>query len=249
MTSSQNGRVAVPLFLALAFTLSLSGQALSNDVPSPSLPLQAGVHRWIDGVTIPTVKSSPFSGKLEIVATQQLQDGTNITIKTINMIGRDEHGRTHNEARETIKGTETRDPKISFISIYDPATRMRTVLYPGEHIARVSEVKPSRPTPVPAGNAQPANKREDLGDDTIEGFAAHGMRVTTTYPVGAVGNDRPFDVINETWFSKDLEMTILIRRNDPRYGNQTLRLTEISRSADSALFDVPADYKIVNESR
>lgn len=249
MASSKNNLTRAFLFLfSLIPAGHLCGQALSNDVASPALPPQAGVHRWIDGVTIPSARSSPFSAKVEIEAKQQLQDGTTVTSKTINIIGRDEHGRTHNEAREVINGAEAREPKISFISIYDPNTKTRTVVYPGEQLARVAEVKPPRPARTSPGSTQPTSKREDLGDEAMEGFSAHGIRVTTTYAAGAVGNDRPFEVIDEIWYSKDLEMTLLIRRSDPRYGNQVVRVTEITRSPDNALFEVPAGYKIVNEN-
>jgi hypothetical protein len=44
-------------------------------------------------------------------------------------------------------------------------------------------------------------------------------------------------------------MTLLIVGNDPRYGTQTVRVTDINRIPAPALFEVPADYKVVNESK
>jgi hypothetical protein len=250
MSSPKIGHILAAISLVLMFAAQVSqvyGQALSNEAGSPALPLQAGVHEWVDGVSIPTAKNSPFSARVEIEASQSLPDGTTISHKTMNIIGRDHNGRTHNEGRTLVNGTETREPKISFISIYDADTRTRTVLYPDQHLARVSEVRASAPT-TPRPSVTPASKNEDLGDQMIEGVEAHGRRITTTYPAGAVGNDRPFDVVNEFWFSKELEMTLLIRRTDPRYGTQTVRVTNINRSPDPALFAVPAGYKVVNES-
>lgn len=246
MLRPKNIGVLITPTLIVALAAQVYGQSLSNEAAAPGLPPQAGVHRWIDGVTVPASKGNPFSAKVEIEATQQLQDGTTITSETFNIVGRDASGRTHNEARSSIKGTA--EPKISFISIYDPGTRTRTVLYPAEHLARVSEVKGTHPS-ASQEDRLPGGKTEDLGDQTIEGFQARGMRTITTYPAGAVGNDKPFDVVTETWYSKDLEMTLLIRRNDPRYGSQTVRVTEINQTPDSALFEVPADYKIVNETK
>src|SRR5262249_23931137 len=107
--------------------------------------------------------------------------------------------------------------------------------------------------PQPVANSQPAEgpetTKEDLGDQSLDGFQAHGTRTTISYPTGMVGNDQRFSVVIETWFSKELQMTLLIVRSDPRYGTQTLRATDINRSPAPALFAVPADYKVVNESK
>ena len=54
----------------------------------------------------------------------------------------------------------------------------------------------------------------------------------------------------ERWYSKDLQLIILSKHSDPRFGEQTYRLTNIKRSEpDSSLFSLPADYTIVNERK
>ena len=66
------------------------------------------------------------------------------------------------------------------------------------------------------------------------------------YPAGAFGNDRPVTVIRETWRSTELKVMILSKNSDPRSGETTTKLTNISRAEpDPALFQIPADYKIV----
>ncbi len=251
VTTPKSSRPFLVLALALAFASQASGQALSNQPGAPALPLQAGVHQWIDGVSISTAKGLPFSAKVEIDGKQVLADGTMISHKTINIIGRDSSGRTRSEGRELVMGTDTREPKISFISIYDPVARTRTVLYPDQHVARVSGLEQAARSTTPAtqNSEHPTSRSDDLGNRTIEGVEARGIRTTTTYPIGAVGNDRAFDVVHETWYSQDLQMTLLVVRNDPRYGIQTVRLTDLNRSPDPLLFEVPADYKVINESK
>ncbi|MGH7970771.1 MAG: hypothetical protein ACREIC_18785, partial [Limisphaerales bacterium] len=44
-------------------------------------------------------------------------------------------------------------------------------------------------------------KTEDLGQQTIEGVIAQGHRTTTTIPAGQMGNERPIEIVNETWYS------------------------------------------------
>lgn len=100
--------------------------------------------------------------------------------------------------------------------------------------------------PLPARRAAEPSKPEDLGTQTIEGLLVEGTRVTTVIPTGAQGNDQPMKMIREVWFSKDLQLTVLMKMSSPLTGEQTTRLTDISRDEpDPALFQVPADYTMV----
>jgi hypothetical protein len=54
-------------------------------------------------------------------------------------------------------------------------------------------------------------------------------------------------VITETWRSPELQTTLLLKISDPRSGETTIRLTDISRSEpDPSLFQVPAGYEITD---
>ncbi|HLI83001.1 MAG TPA: hypothetical protein VKV17_03735 [Bryobacteraceae bacterium] len=108
-----------------------------------------------------------------------------------------------------------------------------------------------RPLPALAADVQrPEQSDEKLAPQIIEGVLAEGMRHTTTYPVGSQGNDRPFSVTYETWTSPDLKgLTVLSKMNDPRSGENTTRLTNISRDEpDPGLFQPPPDYQVVDET-
>jgi len=86
---------------------------------------------------------------------------------------------------------------------------------------------------------------EQLGKQMIEGVECEGTRTVTTIPVGAIGNERPIETVGETWYSLELRMMILSKRSDPRFGESTYRVTNISRSEpDAALFQVPPDYVV-----
>lgn len=96
----------------------------------------------------------------------------------------------------------------------------------------------------PAGNQTPP-KIESLGNQEIEGVQAEGKRVTETIPAGKIGNERPIDIVNETWYSPELQLTVMSKHSDPRTGDVTYKLTNIDRSEPPAtLFQVPADYKL-----
>ncbi len=92
-----------------------------------------------------------------------------------------------------------------------------------------------------------ADKPESLGTQNIEGVTAEGTRTTSTIPTGAIGNDRPLQIVNERWFSPDLQMVVQSRFSDPRTGEETFHLTNISRGEPAAyLFQVPAGYQVLN---
>ena len=89
-------------------------------------------------------------------------------------------------------------------------------------------------------------KEESLGQKVIEGVMADGKRVTTVLPAGAIGNQQPITVQTEQWFSPDLEILLMTRHIDPRSGDTTYSVTNIIRAEpQGALFDVPADYTIL----
>jgi hypothetical protein len=89
--------------------------------------------------------------------------------------------------------------------------------------------------------------QESLGRQTIEGVQAEGSRTTVTIPAGAIGNERPIQVVSERWYSPELQTLVMTRHSDPRFGETTYRLTNVSRSEpDHSLFEVPAGYKITD---
>lgn len=102
---------------------------------------------------------------------------------------------------------------------------------------------------VSVAYGNPANiKSEQLGTRDFEGVTAEGTRTVTTIPANAIGNERPIEIVYERWYSKDLQMIVYSKQSDPRFGEQTYRLTNISRSEpDRSLFILPTDYKIVSE--
>ncbi len=88
-------------------------------------------------------------------------------------------------------------------------------------------------------------KHEDLGTQTIEGVSAQGKRETVTIPAGQIGNERPIEIVSETWFSPELHTMVLRKHSDPRQGESTYRLTDIKRNEpDASLFQPPAGTKV-----
>jgi len=110
---------------------------------------------------------------------------------------------------------------------------------------------PTATTPVskqPRRTTEPKNQTtEDLGFQNQNGVLAQGTRTTLTIPQGQIGNNRDIHVVNERWYSKDLQMMVKSVNSDPRFGVTTYELTNISQNApDPTLFLIPTGYTITD---
>jgi hypothetical protein len=86
---------------------------------------------------------------------------------------------------------------------------------------------------------------EDLGTQNMEGLQVTGVRTTRAIPAGEIGNEKPMVIVTEVWTSPDLKTVVYSKRSDPRMGEQTFKLTNITRAEpDAWLFTVPADFKV-----
>ncbi|MEO5860398.1 MAG: hypothetical protein ABIR33_15795 [Pyrinomonadaceae bacterium] len=92
------------------------------------------------------------------------------------------------------------------------------------------------------------SKSEELGTRDFEGVSAEGTRRVTTIPEGAIGNERSIEIVYESWYSKELGLVVYSKHSDPRFGEQTYRVTNIVRAEpDPSLFTVPHGYRVLAE--
>jgi hypothetical protein len=88
-------------------------------------------------------------------------------------------------------------------------------------------------------------KKESLGTQMFEGVAADGTRTTMTIAAGAIGNERPIDIVTETWYSNQLHATVMTKTTDPRSGETVYSLKNIKLAEPAGtLFQVPSDYSV-----
>jgi len=213
------------------------------------------------------VTGAPYSADDKTESVQTLADGTHITNTTTTRLYRDSEGRTRREMTLPSFGKETQPHTM--ITISDPVAGTSYSLDPETKTAHkmaavAAEARPRVEASVahlpdgvtmnPQAGIQifksahmvsPAAKREDLGANVMEGVSVVGTRETSTIEAGAMGNDRPITITSERWFSPDLKMEVKSVRNDPRTGETTHTVSNISRTEPNAsLFQVPADYKV-----
>jgi hypothetical protein len=217
-----------------------------------------------------TVTGAPYSAQAVTETTQVLADGNRISRKSSSTLVRDSTGRTRREQTLNFVGPwSVEGNEGSTVWINDPVSGTRYELDPKAKTAVKATLRPNLDRTLNQEvemKVKQAREREELaksqggqvrvkvplntanteslGSKIIEGVQADGTRHTETIPAGAIGNDKPIEIINETWFSSELQTVVMSKHSDPRSGDVIYTLTNIQRSEpDPSLFQVPPDYK------
>jgi hypothetical protein len=199
------------------------------------------------GVSNKVVTGAPYSAQAVTQFTQTLANGDHIQRTTTASIARDSQGRTRTDRSMAAVGALAgRDGQERAIVIHDPVAGMSYALDPASKTARSTPIPTARQNPnFRAQREMSSAKTEDLGTQVIQGVSAQGKRVTRVIPAGKEGNEKDIDIVTETWYSPDLQVLVMSKTSDPRFGDSTYQLNSISRAEpDPALFAVPSDYTV-----
>ena len=233
-------------------------------LPGPSVSCQTStVAGTVALGRVRSVVDEPFSAQWTTTRVQTLEDGTQITLIEKEVRVRDRQGRVRVERYAGASGpagSESASGNSAMpvsVEIVDPVGGQMIRLDPHSKTARVTQFSDqplsstramSPPLPViapPAVHPLPRPQFEQLGTQPINGVDATGTRITQVIPAGTQGNDRDLTVVHETWFSPELKVDLLIKQSDPRSGEATTEVQNLTLDEpDPALFQIPADYKI-----
>jgi hypothetical protein len=214
-----------------------------------------------DGQTGP-VQSKPFSAIEVRHVVQTLADGTQVNQTETTTSYRDPQGRMRAEHPDRVL---IYDPVAGFVYVLDARTKTyrKTPITDRTASTTVAATKSgtwvatAKSLPPAAGdvnvrrmhahdNAPPVI--EDIPPQVVNGIRSKGSRVTMTIPKGTFGNDRDIKIVNERWYSDDLQVLMKSTNSDPRFGVTTYELTNIVQSPPNpALFQVPTDYTLSAE--
>jgi len=204
------------------------------------------------------VTGAPFTATAVGESNRMLADGTKISQKVQSTVYRDAQGRVRKETTLPAIGplAASGSPK-SLVFIHDPVADAGYILDVNKKIAHKLPQRPKKTADANpaeadtpgmgwAGHPGGANMtKESLGSQTINGVLAEGTRYTRTIPAGHMGNDKAVTIVNEEWYSPDLQMIVQSKRSDPFIGDSTYNVTNIQRTAPNAsLFTVPSDYTV-----
>jgi hypothetical protein len=246
------------IFVFLAF-ISCAPSSGAQESATQNPPPYRGVQTHVDGVFVTPIANVPLTAVAELESTQVLDDGSSVGKKTFNNIARDSQGRIYNERRSMVPAASNATPELISFHIFDPTTRLNSFLSPDTHLAHQS-VFQERETLAQAGTVAQGQgsvvavnhsgyQEQDLGTQSMENVVVHGTRKTRTVSAAASGTGRPVTVTDEYWYSDELRLNMLVKHDDPRTGQQTVTITRVDRSEPpAATFEIPADYKIVDDT-
>lgn len=251
------------LIIGAALLMTAALHAQDGAIPQPPPP----GHGWAGaggpigpgpfgfGHRAKVVTGAPYSADVSNQSVQTLTDGNTITRSTTGHVARDSQGRMYSQ--ETITGGPfAQSGPVTITSISDPVAGYAYQLnsFTKTAVRRVLKAPPASAAQngkESRGNGQfglhdSANVvTNDLGTQNIGGVSAQGKSVTHTIPAGTIGNAQPIVSTNEVWYSPDLQIPVLAKRNDLRMGQSTYTVTNIQRAEPSAsLFQVPSDYTV-----
>ncbi|HEX7956142.1 MAG TPA: hypothetical protein VF508_04315 [Pyrinomonadaceae bacterium] len=221
------------------------------------------------------VKGSPFTADSFTEHIQRLADGNRMARRSTAHLFRDAAGRTRREHQLARGGAPAPDgqeePRL--IIINDPVAQVEYLVDTARGTIRRSHVPAAlaaarrnaggagesygvlMPTSaahrrMAAGDRaepMPAPKKERLEAQLVEGVMAEGTRVTVTIPAGEFDNEQPLEITHEQWYSHELGMVVLMKHSDPRFGETTFRLANITRGDPPPdLFAEPQGYRTVD---
>jgi hypothetical protein len=239
----------------IAFAQQDDGVGMEGHIRNGSLVFETAV---VDGPRAETdslIVGRPYSAVKVSEHTETLANGTNIHQKwETARLYRDSQGRTRTE-RFTFAGSlpiHTEEPGRRLIRICDPVAGYVYVLDIRKHIAHRLKILTPSEASKPDLNESPQHpeiKQEALGKNVIDGVEVAVRQITMTTPEGVDGNDQPLVRVCENQYSEELKLTILSKCSDPRAGDSVTRLENLERTdPDPALFQVPPDYTIVEET-
>jgi hypothetical protein len=216
------------------------------------------------------ITGAPYTASVSTEMTQVLGDGNRIDNKSTASLARDSQGRTRREETMGMVGPwQVNGPKLVFIN--DPTSQTNYVLDFNKQTAMVLKhatlnatsgavgastsvsaiaeggIKMVYQGKGPGGDQPDEAKTESLGTQMMEGVAVEGKRVTRTIPAGQIGNTQPIEITSEVWTSPDLQVIVMSKHSDPRFGETTYQLTGIQRAEpDRSLFEIPPGYAVKN---
>ena len=235
-------------------SIACSVLALAAVLAAPAAGAQGG-----GGIFVTPIPGAPFSGIVRVEKTDVQPNGATLQVWSERQIARDTTGRIYNESRPFVPAAVNTVPPVIVVHLYDPQSRMSEFLYPQRKTYQMIILNRPPATDSPdnfasstAASAQLSEltRREDLGDRTIAGLRAHGVRLTQTLPAAQSGTGQDVVVTNEYWYSEALRLNLMTRHDDARTGSMTTTLTQVNPTEpNAALFGVPAGYTMDGPAR
>ena len=217
---------------ALAQGLSVSGRSNGKTASVTLTPAQVPV-------IFRVVAGAPYSGREHTESAARAGDSDTTTY-------RDSRGRVRTERRVfpsvAFRLVEVSDPVANCLYVFDSVNRVahRLPLLPNTSTRITPPTEPMRTLPDGTTVAS-----EPLGTKTISGVTVTGTKVTSVHPAGS----RAGTTTAEIWRSPELGLVVYATNSSSSGSVSTQTIQDLStKEPDPSLFQVPAGYRVVEET-
>ena len=245
---------AISKFVLSSVLLPVSICAAQDKPLQPTHAPDGGTMERFASISIPARPNAPFTATVNAEWIRQVPDGSLITLKNHRIIARDAKGRIYQQRALFVPVDGKQESTVLQIEIIAPATHERYVCRPAEQLCRlqeffVSDFEPgSGAVAVAVTSGTPGYTVEDLGKQSIAGLEAIGSRETRVLQANALGNEAPILERKEFWYSPQLGINLVVKREEPRFSTQqNFEVTNVTLGEpDAKLFEPPAGFKILD---
>jgi hypothetical protein len=225
------------------------GVAAAQDQTTVHAP-DGGSQVHVQSIDVPPIPNAPFSATVTTELSKVLADDSTQTNWNHRLIARDTSGRVFEERRMFSPTGNKRTTPLTETDYTDPNRHERFICRPMQRVCYESAfVAPMKVDIGPAGPLAAGRgtvTREALGQKRIEDVDVIGSREITTLSAGVVGNQKAEPIVKEFWYSPRLEINIITKRFDPRFGAQNFIVSNVNQSEpDPKMFEPPADFRVI----
>jgi hypothetical protein len=238
-------RMAVTL---VALVLGL-GRAVATQTSAIHAPDGDSGVNVISSIVVLPLAGAPFSATVNTTETRYMVSGVTQVTTNHRLIARDGRGRVFQERRMIAPEDSAIQSQLVRTEIADPVAHTMMVC---DVDPRVCEVRSYRaattwilPPDGPSADGRSALTRQDLGNQTLDGFQVVGTREVLRL---ALDTDRPLSLTKEFWYAPQLGLNLSTRRWDERTRRaEVFTVTDINPAEpDPSLFIRPNDARLVD---
>ncbi|HUA98867.1 MAG TPA: hypothetical protein VMA34_11120 [Terracidiphilus sp.] len=241
------------LVLSLLFAASAPAAPAQDAAPLRAPDFRAPY--FIAPLYFPPVKNAPFMAIAKTLVVRILPDGSTVTSENARVVARDMDGRIFQERRTfvPVPNPDNRQSMVRVNEYTDPVAHTRYVCNPYMKVCNLFFYQPIMDQPPAPVGLRPGGRtyltRQNLGTDLFDGQEAIHTQETLTIYSQTIGNTNNIIRQTEYWYSPSLGINLKVVRHDPRDGDQTLWLENLSQSApDPGTFRPPNDFRIVDHT-
>jgi len=190
---------------------------------------------------VPPIPGEPFTAQYTIEMQKPTATGGAETWQSTTLVARDSKGRVRHELREFLPASSTQQPKMFCVVLSDPVARLSHTLDP----VRRTDYRQWFHASHSHRFGQDNSAGEDLGARTVMGLDTTGERRTWSMRPRLGNSGPPAKVVDETWYSKALQLVVLEKQAGSSGIAVTIRLSHLDQQEpDPSLLTVPHGYRL-----